>query len=63
MQNFKRPQRFLEAIEEINICAISGAVGNYANIDPPVEQHVAKVRHESRNNFNSNNSRSSRSIF
>ena len=35
-------KRFLKAIEEINICAISGAVGNYANIDPRVEQHVAK---------------------
>ena len=35
-------KRFLKAIEEINICAISGAVGNYANIDPRVEQYVAK---------------------
>ena len=34
--------RFKNATEEISVCAISGAVGNYANIDPRVEQFVAK---------------------
>ena len=34
--------RFKKATEEISVCAISGAVGNYANIDPRVEQFVAK---------------------
>ena len=36
-------KRFLKAIEEINICAISGAVGNYANIDPRVEQYLSLI--------------------
>jgi len=39
-------QRNLERLEaarrEIATCAISGAVGTYANIDPAVERHVAK---------------------
>ena len=40
---FERNQvRFKKATEEISVCAISGAVGNYANIDPRVEQFVAK---------------------
>ena len=34
--------RFRKAQEEISVCAISGAVGNYANIDPKVENYVAK---------------------
>ena len=34
--------RFELATKEISFCAISGAVGNYANIDPRVEQYVAK---------------------
>ena len=34
--------RFRMAQEEISVCAISGAVGNYANIDPRVETYVAK---------------------
>ena len=34
--------RFELATREISFCAISGAVGNYANIDPRVEQYVAK---------------------
>jgi adenylosuccinate lyase len=35
-------QRLLSARDEIAICAISGAVGTFANIDPRVEQHVAE---------------------
>ena len=35
-------KRFELATKEISFCAISGAVGNYANIDPRVEQFVAK---------------------
>jgi adenylosuccinate lyase len=33
--------RLLAAREEISVCAISGAVGTFANIDPRVEAHVA----------------------
>jgi len=33
--------RLVAAREEISTCAISGAVGTYANIDPRVEAHVA----------------------
>jgi adenylosuccinate lyase len=33
--------RLRRAREEIATCAISGAVGTFANIDPAVEQHVA----------------------
>ena len=35
-------KRLLVAREEIATCAISGAVGTFANIDPAVEEHVAK---------------------
>ncbi|MEK7264983.1 MAG: adenylosuccinate lyase [Pseudomonadota bacterium] len=35
-------KRLLAAREEIAVCAISGAVGTFANIDPSVEEHVAK---------------------
>jgi adenylosuccinate lyase len=35
-------QRLLAAREEVATCAISGAVGTFANIDPRVEEHVAK---------------------
>ncbi len=35
-------QRLLNARKEIATCAISGAVGTFANIDPQVEAHVAK---------------------
>ena len=42
-EEFRRnKERLLLAQKEISICAISGAVGNYANIDPKVERHVAK---------------------
>jgi adenylosuccinate lyase len=33
--------RLLAAREEISVCAISGAVGTFANIDPRVENHLA----------------------
>lgn len=35
-------KRLLRAREEIAVCAISGAIGTFANIDPAVEEHVAK---------------------
>ena len=35
--------RLIAAREEIAVCAISGAVGTFANIDPAVEAHVAKA--------------------
>jgi adenylosuccinate lyase len=42
-QEFLRNKKRLEeAIKEISICAISGAVGTFANIDPRVESYVAK---------------------
>ena len=42
-EEFKRNKRRLEnAIQEISTCAISGAVGTFANINPKVEAHVAK---------------------
>lgn len=34
--------RLIAARKEIATCAISGAVGTFANIDPRVEEHVAK---------------------
>jgi len=40
---FQRNRRRLEAArDEIATCAISGAVGTFANIDPAVEAHVAE---------------------
>ncbi len=42
-QEFLRNKKRLEnSIEEISTCAISGAVGTFANIDPRVENFVAK---------------------
>ena len=42
-EEFKRNKKRMEnAIKEISTCAISGAVGTFANIDPKVESHVAK---------------------
>ena len=35
--------RLLAAKQEISTCALSGAVGTFANIDPRVEEHVAKA--------------------
>ena len=34
--------RLVTARQEIAVCAISGAIGTFANIDPSVEEHVAK---------------------
>ena len=36
-------ERLVAARAEIATCAISGAVGTFANIDPAVEEHVAKA--------------------
>ncbi|WP_181702258.1 adenylosuccinate lyase [Chthonobacter albigriseus] len=36
-------ERLVHARKEIATCAISGAVGTFANIDPRVEEHVAKA--------------------
>ena len=42
-EEFKRNKKRLEnAIREISTCAISGAVGTFANVDPKVESYVAK---------------------
>ena len=42
-QEFLRNKKRLEnSINEISTCAISGAVGTFANIDPKVESYVAK---------------------
>ena len=42
-QEFLRNKKRLEgAINEISTCAISGAVGTFANVDPRVEKYVAK---------------------
>ena len=42
-EEFKRNKKRLQnAIKEISTCAISGAVGTYANIDPKIEYYVAK---------------------
>jgi len=42
-QEFLRNKKRLESsIDEISTCAISGAVGTFANIDPKVENYVAK---------------------
>ena len=40
---FKRSyERFLEAEKNISVCAISGAVGTFANIEPYAQDYVAK---------------------
>ena len=42
-EEFKRNKKRLEsAVKEISTCAISGAVGTFANVDPRVESYVAK---------------------
>jgi len=38
-------ERLVTARKEIAVCAISGAIGSFANIDPKVEEHVAKAMH------------------
>src|SRR5436853_5402235 len=35
--------RLVAARDDVATCAISGAVGTFANIDPQVEAHVARV--------------------
>jgi len=42
-EEFKRnKKRLINAIDEVSTCAISGAVGTFANINPNVEKHVAR---------------------
>ena len=42
-EEFKRNRkRLVDAINEVSTCAISGAVGTFANINPNVEKYVAK---------------------
>ena len=42
-QEFLRNKKRLEnSVKEISTCAISGAVGTFANVDPRVESYVAK---------------------
>ena len=42
-EEFKRNRkRLTQAITEVSTCAISGAVGTFANVDPRVEKHIAK---------------------
>ena len=42
-EEFKRnKKRLISAIDEVSTCAISGAVGTFANINPNVEKYVAK---------------------
>ena len=42
-EEFKRNRkRLVYAIDEVSSCAISGAVGTFANINPSVEKNVAK---------------------
>jgi len=42
-EEFKRNKKRLEsAIMEVSTCAISGAVGTFANVDPKIESYVAK---------------------
>src|ERR687889_1464603 len=40
---FRAKERLICARSEVAACAISGAVGTFANIDPGVEAHVAKA--------------------
>ena len=42
-EEFKRNRkRLVDAIDEVSSCAISGAVGTFANINPNVEKYVAR---------------------
>ena len=42
-EEFKRNKlRLKDAVENVSTCAISGAVGTFANIDPKIETYVAK---------------------
>ena len=42
MPSFKETKKIILADKEISKCAISGAVGTFANIDPFIEKYVAK---------------------
>ena len=43
LSEFLRNKKRLDSsIKEISTCAISGAVGTFANVDPRVERYVAK---------------------
>ena len=42
MPNLIDAERLAFAIEDVATCAISGAVGTFAHIDPSVEKHVAE---------------------
>ena len=39
----RNKDRMINAVEEISSCAISGSVGTFANINPYVEEYVAKA--------------------
>jgi adenylosuccinate lyase len=39
----RNKKRLIDARAEIATCAISGAIGTFANVDPRVEEHVAKA--------------------
>ncbi len=42
-QEFHRnKKRLINSIQEVSTCAISGAVGTFANVDPRIEKYVAK---------------------
>ena len=42
-EEFKRNRkRLIDAIDQVSTCAISGAVGTFANLNPNVEKYVAK---------------------
>lgn len=38
----RNKQRLMAAREEVAVCAISGAVGTFAHLDPEIEEYVAK---------------------
>ena len=38
----RNKKRLVDSIKEISTCAISGAVGTFANIDPKIESYVAR---------------------
>ncbi len=39
---YRNKERLMTVKNEISVCAISGAVGTYANIDPRIEEYVAE---------------------
>ena len=54
---FRNKIRLENSIKEISTCAISGAVGTFANVDPKIELCCKKIRIKYRANFNANNSK------